>query len=105
MKKKIKNILNIIAGVLIFLLLIGSAFAVSFIFGMFFVVGFALAIYKGDLKKKPLKPAAIFLGALVVRVALFESQKIFASETLPDLIVSVLMFIAIFLLGWKIKKS
>lgn len=105
-KPKVKKFINIILGLAIFAILIGSAFGISFLFGVFFIIGFALSIYKGDLKKNPWKPVAIFIGALLIRIALNQFfEPILAAKTIMDLAVSALIFLAIIIFGWKIKKS
>ncbi len=105
-KPKAKNFLNIILGLIIFTILIGTAFGTSFLFGIFFIIGFALSIYNGDLKRKPWKPIAIFIGALIVRIGLNQFfEPILAAKTLMDLAVAALIFISIIVFGWRIKKS
>jgi len=105
-KPKAKKFLSILLGLIFFLLLIGYAFSISTLFGAAFVIAFALSIYNGDLKKKPWKPIAIFIGALLVRLALQQYlNPILASKTLMDLSVSALIFLSILVFGWKIKKS
>lgn len=105
-KPKIKRFVNILLGVVFFAVLMGSAFKLSFLFGSAFIVAFALAIYNNELKHKPWKPIAVFVGALIVRFALSQYvDPIFNSETLFDLVVSGLIFIGIIVFGWKIKKS
>lgn len=99
-KPKIKRFINIVLGLAIFAILMGSAFGISFLFGMFFIIGFALSIYKGDLKRKPWKPIAIFIGALLVRIALEQFfEPILAAKTIMDLAVSALIFLAIIIFG------
>ena len=103
MKKKVRNV---ILALIFFILLIGSAFAISTLFGLFFVAGFLISVYKGDLKKKPLKPIAIFVGALITRFALGRLAVTFPNYELTlDFGVAILILIFVFLLGWKIKKS
>ncbi len=103
MKKKVRNV---ILALMLFILLIGSAFAISALFGLFFVVGFLISVYKGDLKKKPLKPIAIFIGALITRFALGRLATTFPNYELTlDFGVSILAILFIFLLGWKVRKS
>ena len=105
-KPKVKRFVNILVGVILFVILIGTAFKTSIIFGAAFVVGFTLSIYNGDLKKKPWKPIAIFTGALIVRIALNEFfNPVLTARTLMDLTVSALIFISILIFGWKIKRS
>lgn len=103
---KIKRFLSILLGLVFFLLLMRSAFTISILFGSAFVVAFALSIYNGDLKRKPWKPIAIFIGALLVRLALQQYlDPVLQSTTLMDLTVSALIFLSILIFGWKIKKS
>ena len=105
-KPKFKKSMNIFLGVVIFVALIGSAFAISILFGVAFIMAFSLAVYAGELKKKPWKPMAIFVGALIIRFALKQYlDPVLASKTFLDLAVSVLIFLAILVVGWKIKKS
>lgn len=105
-KPKIRKFVNILLGLVFFLLLMGSAFSISALFGIAFVVAFALSIYNGDLKKKPWKPIAIFIGALLVRLALQQYlDPVLTSATVMDLGVSALIFLSILIFGWKIKKS
>ncbi|MCX6749201.1 MAG: hypothetical protein NTW17_00445 [Candidatus Pacearchaeota archaeon] len=105
-KPKLKKFVNILLGLILFVLLIGSAFSISLIFGAAFIIGFALSIYNGDLKRKPLKPIFIFIGALLVRIALNQFwDPVLTSKTLLDLSVSALIFLSIIIFGWKIKRS
>ncbi len=105
-KPKAKKFANILLGVVLFIALMGSAFTISILFGAAFVVAFALAIYNGELKNKPWKPIAIFIGALLVRLALDQYlNPLLASKTLLDLSVSALIFISILIFGWRIKKG
>ena len=46
-KPKVKRFMNILIGLAIFVILISTAFELSFLFGLFFVLGFALSIYNG----------------------------------------------------------
>jgi uncharacterized membrane protein HdeD (DUF308 family) len=105
-KPKVKKFLNILLALIIFVLLIGYAFSITFIFGCAFVLGFALSIYNGDLKRKPLKPIFIFIGALLIRIALNQFwNPVLTSKTTLDLIVSALIFLSIIIFGWRIKRS
>jgi|SRR3990172_4462370 len=105
-KPKVKRFINILIGLAIFVILISTAFQLSFLFGVFFVVGFALSIHNGDLTEKPYKPLAIFIGALLIRIALNQFfEPVLAAKTIMDLAVSALIFGAIIIFGWKIKKG
>jgi hypothetical protein len=104
--KKEKQLGIIILNTIIFVALIGSAFAISFIFGALFVFGFAISIYNDDVKKKPWKITLLFIGGLITRLALGELLSTVSNiEITLDFAVSVLMIAFIFLLGWKIKRS
>ena len=105
-KPKIKRFINILLGLVFFIILIGSAFKISTLFGAAFIIAFALAIYNGELKRKPWKPIAVFVGALIIRFGIGQYlDPIKESETLLDLAVSALIFLSILIFGWKIKKS
>lgn len=105
-KPKARKFGNILLGLVFFVVLVGAAFKLSFLFGAAFVVAFALAIYSGELKHKPWKPIAVFIGALLVRIALEEYfQPVLKAQTIMDLAVSALVFAGILFFGWKIKKS
>jgi len=101
-----KILANIIVGVVFFLVLIGAAFRISYVFGAVFVIGFVLAIYNNDLRKKPWKPLAIFTGGLIIRLAInLFFEPVIKSETSFDLTISALIFLSLLLFGWKIKKN
>jgi uncharacterized membrane protein HdeD (DUF308 family) len=105
-KPKVKRFLNILVAVALFVLLISSAFSISLLFGIVFIVGFALSIYNEDLKKKPWKPIAIFMGAIIIRIAMEQFfDPVFSAQTLMDLTVSALIFLSILVIGWKVKRS
>ena len=69
-KKKTKQTFNILFNAIVFFFLIGSAFAISYIFGLFFVLGFVIILYNKDIRKKPWKMILLFVGGLVTRLAL-----------------------------------
>jgi len=105
-KPKIKKFINILLSVVLFVILMGSAFKISFLFGAAFIIAFSLAIYAGELKHKPWKPIAVFIGALMIRFAMDQYlDPVLASKTTMDLAVSALIFISILIFGWKIKKG
>jgi len=105
-KPEVKKFWNVLFGLIVFIILISTAFGLSFLFGVFFVIAFALSIYKGDLTVKPYKPIAIFVGALIIRIAMEQFfEPVLAAKTVMDLGVSALIFVAIIIFGWKIKKS
>ena len=105
-KPRIKKFINILLGLVLFIVLMGSAFKMSTLFGAAFIIAFALAIYNGELKRKPWKPIAVFVGALIIRFGIGQYlDPIKESETLLDLAVSALIFLSILIFGWKIKKS
>ena len=105
-KPKVVRFTNILLAVVFFAALMGSAFKMSFLFGSAFIVAFALAIYNGELKSKPWKPLAVFVGAIVIRFALDQYvDPILTSETIIDVSFSAVVFLALIIFGWKIKKS
>lgn len=103
---RIRRFMNILIGVTLFVILIGSALSISLIFGAAFILGFTLSIYNEDLKKKPWKPIAIFIGALLIRIALNQFvEPVLSARTIADLVVSAMIFVSILVFGWKIKRS
>jgi len=104
--KKEKQLGIIILNTIIFVALIGSAFAISFIFGALFVFGFAISIYNDDVKKKPWKITLLFIGGLITRLALGELLSTVSNiEITLDFLVAILMIVFIFVIGWKLKRS
>jgi len=105
-KKGLKHLANIFLNTVIFAALISSAFALSFIFGVLFVFGFAISIYNDDIKKKPWKITLLFIGGLITRLALGEILNTVSNiEITLDFAIATIMFILIFIVGWKIKKT
>ncbi|MFH1503487.1 MAG: hypothetical protein ABIE36_02430 [Candidatus Diapherotrites archaeon] len=104
--KKLKNNFNLITGIMIFILLIGSAFSVSLIFGIAFFLGFIFSVYNKSLEKRPFLPLMLFLGGLIIRTAfIWFFPPIFEFKTYLDLGLSVAIFLIILLIGFKIKKG
>lgn len=102
-KRKVRNY---IIGVLLFLLLIGTAFSVSFLFGIIFVIGFLYETFTGALKRRPFLAVALFVGGLIIRIALKRFLfTLSGSQTIIDLAIAVLLFVLIFIVGYKIKKG
>ncbi len=105
-KKKVKQTIIAVFNIIIFLALNGTAFAISPVFGLLFFMGFAISIYNKDIRKKPWKTFAIFVGGLLTRYALGKALAEIPNYSLTlDFAVAVLMIIFIFGLGWKIKRS
>lgn len=97
---------NLVTGTIIFVLLISSAFTVDWIFGFGFIIGFILSVYNGILEKKPLIPIFLFIGTLIIRHSLFVLlPPVFEANSLISLIISLILFVVIFLLGWNLKKG
>ncbi len=91
---------------MIFVLLIGSAFSVSLIFGLAFSIGFMLSLYNKSLERKPFLPLLLFLGGLIIRTALILFvPSIFEAKTYLDLLISVFILLIILRLGWRIRKG
>ncbi len=106
MKKKIKKDFNIIFGTIIFVLLIGSAFTIDWIFGVGFVIGFFISVWNKILEKNFLIPVFIFIGALIIRYALFVSlPKILNAQDYFSLGISLVLFLLILIVGWKVKRG
>jgi len=105
-KRKLKRKLNVIGGIIIFILLIGSAFAIDWIFGIGFVINFFIAIYKKILEKNFLIPFFIFVGALILRYALFVLlPSVLNAQNYFSLGISLILFLSILVVGWRIKKG
>lgn len=106
MKKKLKKDFNLILGTIIFVLLIGSAFAIDWIFGLGFIVSFFLAVWNKILEKNFLIPVFIFIGALIIRYALFVNlPKILNAQNYLSLGISLILFLFILIVGWRIKRG
>jgi hypothetical protein len=104
--KKLKNNFNLVAGTIIFVLLIGSAFAIDWIFGIGFIFGFLVSIYNGILEKKPLIPIFLFAGALIIRYALvFMLSPIFEAGDIISLLISIFLFLIIIFMGYRLRKG
>ena len=104
-RKRWKKNFNVILGTIIFALLIGTAFSVDWIFGAGFVVGFFLSVWNKILERNFLIPAFIFAGALIIRYSLEFIPGILDAEDYLNLGISLVLFIAILYVGWKIKKG
>lgn len=103
MKKRTRNI---IIGIIIFWLMIGTAFAVSLLFGLLFIAGFIYESISGQLSKRPFLAVGLFIGGLITRAAIIMFlPSTFAAKTMADLAVAILIFLIIFLLGYRIKKG
>ena len=104
--KRKKQLGAIFLNTIIFAALISSAFALSFIFGVLFVFGFAISIYNDDIKKKPWKITLLFIGGLITRFALGKLLSTVSNiEITLDFAIATIMFILVFIVGWKIKRS
>lgn len=109
MKKKsfrrLKKGFNILLGTLAFVILIGSAFAIENLFGIMFIIGFALSIYNKTLERKPSIPIFIFLGGIIIRISLSFIPSILESKTYFDLGISLFLFAILIFAGFRIKKG
>ncbi len=107
-KKKLsksKKYFNLTIGTIIFILLIGSAFSVSWIFGLSFFLGFIFSIYKKTIDRRPFFPLFLFIGGLIVRTAfILFLPGILESKNYLDLIISSIIFLIILIIGLRIKK-
>ena len=105
-KKKIKKDVNLLLGSIVFILLIGSAFAIDWLFGIVFVIGFAISIWNKTLEKKPFIPLLIFIGGLIVRIALFLFiPRILNAQTWVDLGIALVVFLIILIVGFRIRQG
>lgn len=90
---------------IILLLLVGIAFKISLLFGVFYLAGGAYTLIQRGVRK-PLMPLLWLLGGIVIHIALSQFLvPIFDSETLVDLIIALVVFLLVFLVGHKIKKG
>ncbi len=104
--KKFKKNLNIFLGTIIFLLLIGSAFAIDLIFGLGFIIAFFLSVYNRILERNFLIPVFIFIGALIIRYALFALlPNVLNAQNYFSLGIALILFLLIIFVGWRIKKG
>ena len=105
-KKGMKQLGIVLLNTILFVALISSAFAISYIFGVLFVFGFAISIYNDDIKKKPWKITLLFIGGLITRLALGKLLSTVSNiEITLDFAIAIIMFVFIFAIGWKIKRS
>ena len=104
-KQKLKKNFNILFGSFIFILLIGSAFAVDFIFGILFVIGFGISTYTKVLEKKPLISILLFIGGLIVRIGFSFIPSILEAKTAVDLRISIVFLIVLIITGVKIQRG
>lgn len=104
--KKLKKNFNLLTGIMIFLLLIGSAFIVSPIFGIGFFIGFIFSVYNKSLERKPFLPLMLFIGGWIIRTALiWFLPSIFEFKNYLDLGLSLGIFFIIFAIGIRIQKG
>ncbi len=104
--KKIKKDFNIIIGSFLFVLLIGSAFAIDWIFGAVFVVGFIISIVNQTLEKKPFLPILIFIGGLIIRLALFVAlPRTLEAKDYWNFLIGGVLFIIILVIGWRLQRG
>jgi hypothetical protein len=104
--KRIKKDFNILLGSILFALLIGSAFAIDWIFGMVFIVGFIISILNKTLEKKPFIPILIFVGGLIIRIALFITlPRALEAKEYWNFLIGIILFVVILIVGWKIQRG
>ena len=105
-KKAIKKDFNLLIGSILFILLIGSAFAIDWIFGVVFVAGFILSILNKTLERKPLIPILIFVGGLIIRTALFLFvPRILEAQTWASLGIAVIALLMVLFVGFSIRRG
>lgn len=104
--KRFNHNFNLVFGTVIFILLIGSAFSIDWIFGAGFVVAFFLAVWNRTIERNFLIPAFIFIGALVVRYALFVLlPEVLKAHDYFSLGISLVLFLVILFIGLRIKRG
>lgn len=106
-KRKInssKRDFKLVFSTVIFMILIGSAFAIDWIFGLGFVLSFILAIYNKTVEKNIFIPFFIFLGALLIRYGLGYIPAVIEAKTAVNLAFSLLMLLVIVFVGWQLKR-
>jgi len=104
-KQKLKKNFNLLFGSFIFMLLIGSAFAVDWIFGILFIIGFGVTIYTRVLEKKPLIPLLLFIGGLIIRIGLSFIPSVLEAKTIIDFGISIIFLVVLIIVGVKIQKG
>jgi hypothetical protein len=105
-KKEIKKDFNLLIGSIIFILLIGSAFAIDWIFGIFFVGGFILSVLNKTLERRPLIPILIFVGGLIIRISLFLFiPRIIEAESWVNLGIAVIMLLIVLFIGFSVRRG
>ncbi len=104
--KKIKKKISFFIGTILFILLIGSAWGIDWIFGIGFVIGFVVAVYNKTLYKKPLLPIFIFLGGLIIRFAIkLIFPLVLEAENYVSFAISLILLILLIIFGFRIKKG
>ncbi|MCR4327190.1 MAG: hypothetical protein NUV46_01265 [Nanoarchaeota archaeon] len=107
-KRKIKSSkrdFKIVFATVIFMALIGGAFAIDWIFGIGFIFSFLLAIYNKVIEKNFLIPVFIFIGAMIIRFGIEFLPSVLEAKTFVDLAISFVLLMTMVILGWKLKKG
>jgi len=103
---KLKRKVSALIGTILFLMLIGTAWGIDWIFGIGFVLGFVISVYNKTLERKPLLPIFIFLGGLIIRFAIgIIFPMVLEAENYLSLIISCILLIILVVLGMRIKKG
>jgi hypothetical protein len=103
---KLKRKVSALIGTILFLMLIGTAWGIDWIFGVGFIIGFVLAVYNKTLEKRPLIPVFIFLGGLIIRFAInLIFPLVIKSENYVSLGISLLLLIILIIFGMRVKKG
>lgn len=104
--KVLRRDFNILIGTVLFVMLIGIAFAIDWLFGIFFVAGFVLSILNKTLEHKPLIPILIFVGGIIIRTSLFLFvPRIIEAGSWADLIIAVVMLLIVLFIGFSIRRG
>jgi len=92
-------------NIIIFVLLIGSAFSISPLFAVFFIFAVSYAILTKEITERSVLPLIIFIGAFLMHFAVTNLfLPIFRSQTIIDVGIGILMFGFIYYVGNLIKK-
>jgi membrane-associated protease RseP (regulator of RpoE activity) len=103
---KLKRKVSVLIGTILFLMLIGTAWGIDWIFGVGFFIGFVISVYNKTLHKKPLLPIFIFLGGLIIRFAIgLIFPLLIKAENYISLGISLILLITLIIFGVRIKKG
>jgi hypothetical protein len=104
--KKLKRKVSALIGIILFIMLIGTAWGIDWIFGVGFILGFVISVYNKTIQRKPLLPVFLFLGGLIIRLATtLIFPIVLKSEDYLSLGISLILLILLIIFGMRIKKG